>query len=89
MVYTKKFTVESHMARTLNPREIKKHKDGWEIKGEVHEDYFKWVNEFKATHPVYGKVWGDFEKIVYATDKKAFDEFLKNHEPVDWDYWDI
>ena len=67
----------------------KKHKDGWTIKGRVHEDYYTWVNDFTAQHPKYGKVWGDFESKVFADSKKAFDNFYKNHKPSAWDYWDI
>ena len=65
------------------------HKDGWTIKGEIHEDYFFWVNEFEATHPKLGKVWGDFEKEVYATSRKAFKDFYAKHPPHAWDYADI
>ncbi len=66
-----------------------KHRSGWTIKGEVHEDYFTWVNSFEAKHAKYGRVWGNFEHEVYATSNKAFVHFWKHHEPNAWDYWDI
>lgn len=65
------------------------HPDGWAITGKIHEDYFVWVNDFQATHPELGRVWGDFESEVYATSKKAFDDFWKHHQPYAWDYGDI
>ncbi len=66
-----------------------KHKDGWKIKGAVHEDYYVWVNEFEAEHPTFGKVWGNFEKEVYADSEEGFADFYKNHAPEAWDYGDI
>ena len=90
-------------ALTLNPSEVtdeenvantgieysKTHKDGWIIKGEVHEDYYDWVNEFEANHPIYGKVWGDFEDVVYADTEEGFKDFFEKHKPEAWDYGDI
>ena len=67
----------------------KKHDDGWVIKAKIKEDYYSWINEFEAEHPVLGKVWGDFENIVYATSKEAFDDFYKKHTPEAWDYANI
>lgn len=32
------------------------HIDGWTISGVIHEDWYYWVNEFEATHPVFGRV---------------------------------
>lgn len=65
------------------------HADGWTVSGEVHEDYFTWVNEFEASHPVHGFVWGDFESLVFATSEEAFQHFHANHPPSAWDYGDI
>lgn len=76
-------------ALTLSPGAIGTHKDGWTITGEIHEDYYEWVNDFKASHPKYGKVWGNFESEVFATDEKAFKHFYKYHAPDAWDYGDI
>ena len=67
----------------------KTHPSGWTIKGEVHEDYYEWVNSFEAEHPVFGKVWGDFENEVYADSEEGFADFYKNHAPEAWDYGDI
>lgn len=67
----------------------REHKDGWTIKGEIHEDYFTWVNDFEAKHNKFGKVWGNFEDIVYADSEEAFKDFYANHEPSEWDYGDI
>ena len=65
------------------------HDDGWTIEGKIHEDYYEWVNNFKAEHPDYGRVGGDFETEVFATSKEAFKHFFANHPPNYWDYWDI
>ena len=67
----------------------KTHDDGWTIEGEIQEDYYLWVNEFKATHPKLGKVWGNFEDTVFATSKEAYDDFYSKHKPEEWDYGDI
>ena len=67
----------------------KTHEDGWTIKEVVHEDWFEWVNYFEASHPIYRKVWGDFEKEVFADSEDGFEHFYSNHTPKDWDYGDI
>ena len=65
------------------------HPSGWTITGELHEDYFVWVNEFLATHPTFGTIKGDFEHEVTADSEEAFADFWKHHEPKAWDYMDI
>ena len=65
------------------------HKSKWVITGEVCYDYYSWVNDFEAVHPKYGRVFGNFEKIVYATSKKGYEHFCKNHPAEEWNYWDI
>ena len=79
----------SGLANTLAPEYIGKNKSGWTITGEVHEDYYTWVNEFSAAHPIFGIVSGDFESKVYATSKKAYNDFIKHHPSEQWDYGDI
>lgn len=87
-------------ARTLSPESVtdcrescgvftKTHPSGWTITGEVFENYYYWVNKFSAHHLEYGSVHGDFEDIVYADSQEAFDHFVKNHPPEEWDYHDI
>lgn len=68
---------------------VRKHESNWTIEGYVMEDYFVWVNEFKAQHPSLGKVWGDFEGSVFASSERAFKHFMKHHHPSAWDYGDI
>jgi phytoene dehydrogenase-like protein len=77
------------LALTLRPTDIGTHASGWTITGEVHEDYYEWVNEFEAVHPELGRVWGDFEKEVHADSEAAFEHFYENHKPQSWDYGDI
>jgi hypothetical protein len=68
---------------------IATHASGWTIEGELHEDWYSWVNKFKATHPVHGKVVGDFMSKIKATSEEGFRHFMKHHEPNDWDPEDI
>lgn len=92
MILTKTFGKDFHSpggALTLRPHDIGEHKDGWTITGEIHEDYYEWVNDFTAVNPSYGAVWGDFEGKVYATSQEAFDHFYSHHTPEAWDYGDI
>lgn len=86
--FGKHFT-SSGGALTLSPSFIGTNDSGWTIKGEIHEDYYEWVNEFSASHPQYGRVWGNFETVVRATSKRAFDHFYVHHTPEAWDYGDI
>ena len=88
-MFIKKFHVDGHDASTLDPSDLGLHDDGWKIEGDVCEDYYEWVNEFSATHPVFGRVWGNFEDKVYADSEVGFNHFYENHPPSDWDYWDI
>lgn len=87
-------------ALTLNTSEVtegkeeegvheRTHQDGWTIKGEIHEDYFVWVNDFEAHHPKFGKVWGNFEDKVFADSEEGFADFFEKHSPNPWDYGDI
>ena len=89
---TKKFGIDFHSeggALTLSPSDIGRNDSGWTIIGVIHEDYYEWVNDFQATHPKFGKVWGNFEKEVYAESEEGFAHFWENHEPQQWDYQDI
>jgi len=98
-VFGKDFKSEGG-ALTLNTGEVtegneesgkhtRTHKDGWTITGEIREDYYTWVNNFEATHPKFGKVWGNFENKVYADSEEGFKHFYKYHKPTEWDYYDI
>lgn len=90
------------LARTLNPDDVCgvhddsmvglytfTHPDGWTVSGRIHEDYFYWVNDFEAHHPLYGKVWGNFEDEVFADNELGYHHFVKHHPFHVWDYWDI
>ncbi len=98
----KKFGVHFHSdggALTLSADEVtdgpstgahkKTHSDGWTITGVVSEDYYTWVNDFEASHPVHGKVWGNFEEEVHADSEEGFGHFNTYHAPEAWDYGDI
>lgn len=100
---TKKYGVDFDSdggALTLNPDVVgeyvvrngkysKTHNNGWTITAEVHEDYYEWINEFEASHPKFGRVWGDFEREVYADSEEGFKDFYKKFPPYAWDYGDI
>lgn len=68
---------------------IRKHDDGWIIMGEIHEDYYAWVNKFVALHEYHGIVCGDFESEIYASSEEGFKDFYDKHTPNAWDYGDI
>lgn len=97
----KRFFDEFESAYTLNPEEVcenhdeqtgmstRVHADGWTISGEICEDWFYWVNAFEAHHPVYGRVWGNFEDTVYAGSEEGLLAFKAAHPPKAWDYQDI
>lgn len=78
-----------HDALTLKTDVLGINESEWVITGQIHEDYYEWVNEFEAIHPKYGRIYGDFEKERIAESEEAFQHFWENHEPEDWDYWDI
>jgi len=86
---TKEFNIIGHMANTLPPEYPGVNISGWVIKGEIHNDWYDWVNEFEAEHPIYGKVWGDFENEVFADSEEGINNFIENHPPEEWDYHDI
>ena len=89
-MYTRDFTFEMEgWAHTLHPSYIGTNDSGWTIEGRIVEDWYEWVNDFKATHPEYGKVSGNFEGKVKATSKEAYEHFIENHPPQRWDYQDI
>jgi hypothetical protein len=78
------------MARTLYPEDLGFHENsGWTVEGEVHEDYYEWVNDFVATHPVFGRIEGNFETEVTAECQLSLDHFIKHHHYSEWDYYDI
>ena len=75
------------LARTLDPDCLGKH-NGWNVEGSVQEDYYKWVNDFKATKGNW-VVKGNFESEVTATNMEALEDFLKYNPVEEWDYLDI
>ena len=84
--YVKNFNTE---ARTLSKHCVGNNASGWQVKAQVHEDYYEWVNYFEAFHPSYGLVFGDFESMVFASSDEALENFLKHHPVEEWDYYDI
>ena len=104
-MFEKTFAVDGHLAHTLNADEVcegapnaecgnagfhsRTHADGWTISGVVCEDWVSWVNDFEAHHPVYGRVWGNFEDKVFADSEEGYRAFYHSHTPESWDYWDI
>lgn len=85
-IHTKKFSSEAY---TLSADIVGQNKSGWFVSGNICDDYYVWVNDFEAHHPVYGCVRGNFEDKVEASSQAAFDHFVKHHAPQEWDYWDI
>lgn len=81
--------IQLDSACTLQVSDLGTHNSGWTIEGEIVSDYFEWVNQFVATHPVYGRIEGDYEHQIYAPSKPAWEHFHQNHPPFHWDYRDI
>jgi len=67
----------------------KKHKSGWTISGEVHEDYYTWVEEFSAKHDKYGEIIGNFNDFILVESEESLKHFLKHHPYEDWELKDI
>jgi hypothetical protein len=65
------------------------HDSGWLIKAKLHEDCYEWVEDFLAIHEVFGFVEGNFNEMVVASSKKAYEEFTKEFNPNTWDIRDI
>ena len=102
---TNKFTFaapQNDLAHTLSPNYVtdsndpdtysyyeKTHESWWTIGATIVEDHYYWINEFEATHPVYGSVKGDFDILVIATSELGFNNFIENHPYDEWDYQDI
>lgn len=67
----------------------KTHGSRWTISATLNDgDGFSWINEFVATHPVYGYVKGDFDILVIASSEIGFSHFIENHPYDEWDYQD-
>lgn len=88
-MFSKKFDTVYSDAATVRVEELGLNPSGWTITGEIKEDWFEWVNGFEATHPDFGRVWGDYEEEVFADSQEAFEHFFVNHPPHLWDYHDI
>lgn len=62
----------------------KDHSSGWTIKGKIVSDHYTWIEEFSATHSLYGKI----EKIddtIYTNSMSGYQHFIKNHPLTDFD----
>lgn len=67
------------------------HDSGWTVTGTVSADYYAWVKEFVATHPVHGTVAANDEGncSLYISSQKALKHFLKCHPLEIFDLHDI
>lgn len=83
------FGVDDGLSYTLKEDVIGSHDSGWTVVGDIHEDYLTWVEQFEARHNTYGRVWGDFDDIVYADLEEGLEDFMRCHPPYAWDKWDI
>ena len=88
MSFSKQFENKSG-ALTLSANDIGTHKDGWTVIGFILQDHCSWVNDFSASHELYGRVWGDFEQTIFADSEEGLNDFVKNHPPKGWNYRDI
>jgi len=76
-------TTYSRRMKEYNKNRIykKKHPSGWKISAKINEDYILFISDFKASHPHYGKLYGDYDKIIYAESDEAYNHFIENHPP--------
>lgn len=65
------------------------HASGWTIRAKIHNDWYSWIQNFEAQHPIFGDLKGDFNDKVECTDKNAFFHFIKYHTPIIFDMYDI
>jgi hypothetical protein len=80
-------------AITLNPMCLSdRFQTGWTLRADINDESgFSWINEFEATHPEYGKVYGDLEKSLYYNSEEGLKNFVKTYKVCIefWDYKDI
>lgn len=91
--------VQTLPASAVKARQVKKagyykrtHSDGWTIEGYVYfEEYtpYAWVTMFLAEHPDLGRVWGDFDSLVFADCQAGLKDFFAKHPPFVWDMGDL
>lgn len=55
----------------------------------LHEDYYTWHSFFVVVFDDGDYIMGDFEKVVVASTKKAYDYFTAIIKPEQWCYEDI
>jgi len=89
IVFNPKVERACSSARTLEPSPGFDESTGWTVIGEVHEDYYKWINDFEAYKGKECYVKGDFENIIETSSLKALDVFLSHYTVNEWDYYDI
>lgn len=88
-VHIVKSTFDGRFLNNLPLSCIGDNESGWKVSGEIHHDWYDWLEDFEAEHPKYGRVWGNFRNNVYATSFKAYKKFMKKHPLQQEDYWDI
>lgn len=87
-MYRESFATSGRHIYTLPLSENGKHADGWVIVGDEHGDWYKYIGGVFEAKKGRMRVWGDLGEDVFATSKRAFDDFMKNHAPTLWDSWD-
>jgi hypothetical protein len=73
---------QGNIARPIIELAYSKYKmesNGWKLEYKPVEsrgyNRKEWIEEFKATHPIHGIVFGDFAKKIYASSQKCFEYF--------------
>lgn len=79
-----KFTKNSNGEYTLT------HDNGWTISSKPRYDYYVWIDSFKASHPIYGKVWSDNLNVsINGDNAESLRIFLKIFPLEEFDSGDI
>jgi hypothetical protein len=56
---------------------------------QIVSDYYVWIENFIAVHPIYGTIIADLRNEIIADSKEAYDNFIINHPMKEFDLWDI
>ena len=53
--------------------------DGWSIMTAINKNNATIKGTFEASHPIHGRVHGNFENAIYADSEEGYANFVLNH----------
>lgn len=63
----------------LDKVHTKNHEDGWTISAKIEHYHYVWIETFKASHPKYGRIYGNLNESIKVQSLKAYEHFIKYH----------